>query len=92
MTDYVVTCHNTKRSDSNLAVFVGSNEYVGYVAAVTFNVDLSHRGDVALLSSTDVADSSAPWTINSVWAGGHTGVVRSVLWDENVSFPLCSDI
>ncbi|KAJ8585412.1 WD40 repeat-like protein [Rhizopogon salebrosus TDB-379] len=66
VTDYVVTCHNTKRSDSNLAVFVGSNE-----------------GDVALLSSSDVADSSAPWTINSVWAGGHTGVVRSVLWDEN---------
>jgi hypothetical protein len=23
--------------------------------------------------------------MNSVWAGGHTGVVRSVFWDENVS-------
>ncbi|KAG2755716.1 WD40 repeat-like protein [Suillus brevipes Sb2] len=66
VTDYMITCHNTKRSDSNLAVFVGSNE-----------------GDVALLSSSNVADSSAPWTINSVWANGHTGVVRSVFWDEN---------
>ncbi|KAG2127714.1 WD40-repeat-containing domain protein [Suillus bovinus] len=66
VTDYLITCHNTKRSDSNLAVFVGSNE-----------------GDVALLSSSDVTDSSAPWTINSVWAKGHTGVVRSVFWDEN---------
>ncbi|KAG2147991.1 WD40-repeat-containing domain protein [Suillus clintonianus] len=66
VTDYLITCHNTNRSDSNLAVFVGSNE-----------------GDVALLSSLDVADSSAPWTINSVWAKGHTGVVRSVLWDDN---------
>jgi WD40 repeat protein len=62
----MITCHNTKRSDSNLAVFVGSNE-----------------GDVALLSSSNVADPSAPWTINSVWANGHTGVVRSVFWDEN---------
>ncbi|KAG1780452.1 WD40-repeat-containing domain protein [Suillus placidus] len=66
VTDYMITCHNTKRSDSNLAVFVGSNE-----------------GDVALLSSSNVTDSSAPWTINSVWAKGHTGVVRSVFWDEN---------
>ncbi|KAG2151741.1 WD40-repeat-containing domain protein [Suillus cothurnatus] len=66
VTDYMITCHNTKRSDSNLAVFVGSNE-----------------GDVALLSSSNVADPSAPWTINSVWANGHTGVVRSVFWDEN---------
>ncbi|KAG1739877.1 WD40-repeat-containing domain protein [Suillus paluster] len=66
VTDYLITCQNTKRSDSNLAVFVGSNE-----------------GDVALLSSSDVTDSSAPWTINSVWASGHTGVVRSVFWDEN---------
>ncbi|KAG1811169.1 WD40 repeat-like protein [Suillus subaureus] len=65
VTDYLITCHNTKRSDSNLAVFVGSNE-----------------GDVALLSSSNVSDSSAPWTINSAWANGHTGVVRSVLWDE----------
>ncbi|KIK42840.1 hypothetical protein CY34DRAFT_12132 [Suillus luteus UH-Slu-Lm8-n1] len=66
VTDYMITCHNTKRSDSNLGVFVGSNE-----------------GDVALLSSSNVADSSAPWTINSVWAKGHAGVVRSVFWDEN---------
>ncbi|KAG1739879.1 uncharacterized protein EDB91DRAFT_1283578, partial [Suillus paluster] len=63
---YLITCQNTKRSDSNLAVFVGSNE-----------------GDVALLSSSNVTDSSALWTINSVWASGHTGVVRSVFWDEN---------
>ena len=42
------------------------------------------RGDVALLSNSNIADSSTPWAINSVWAGGHTGVVRSVLWDENV--------
>lgn len=28
VTDYMITCHNTKQSDSNLAVFVGSNEYV----------------------------------------------------------------
>jgi len=66
VTDYLITCQNTKRADSNLAVFVGSNE-----------------GDVALLSSSNIADSSTPWTINSVWAGGHAGVVRSVLWDEN---------
>ncbi|KAG0700050.1 WD40-repeat-containing domain protein [Suillus ampliporus] len=66
VTDYLITCHNTKRSDSNLAVFVGSNE-----------------GDVALLSSSNVTDSSTPWTINSTWARGHTGVVRSVFWDEN---------
>lgn len=66
VTDYMITCHNTKRSDSNLAVFVGSNE-----------------GDVAFLSSENVTDSSSPWTINSVWANGHTGVVRSVFWDEN---------
>lgn len=31
VTDYMITCHNTKRSDSNLAVFVGSNEYVTYL-------------------------------------------------------------
>lgn len=50
------------------------------------NLTPLHRGDVALLSSSDVTDSSVPWAINSVWAKGHTGVVRSVFWDENVRF------
>lgn len=51
---------------------------------VTYYLTFSRRGDVALLSSSNVTDSSTPWTINSVWAQGHTGVVRSVFWDENV--------
>jgi hypothetical protein len=53
---------------------------------VTYDLTFLRRGDVALLSSLNVADSSAPWSINSIWAKGHAGVVRSVFWDENVRF------
>lgn len=42
------------------------------------------RGDVALITSKDLSDAGAPWTLHSVWAGGHSGVVRSLYWDEEV--------
>ncbi|KAN0097827.1 WD40-repeat-containing domain protein [Tylopilus felleus] len=42
----------------------------------------SNEGDVALITSKDLSDAGAPWTLHSVWAGGHSGVVRSLYWDE----------
>jgi len=42
----------------------------------------SNEGDVALITSNDLSDAVAPWVIHSVWAGGHSGIVRSLHWDE----------
>ncbi|KAF9224375.1 WD40 repeat-like protein [Gyrodon lividus] len=42
----------------------------------------SNEGDLALMTGNDISNPAAPWTIHSVWAGGHTGVVRSLHWDE----------
>ncbi|KAG8218297.1 WD40-repeat-containing domain protein [Butyriboletus roseoflavus] len=42
----------------------------------------SNEGDLALITSNDLSDAMAPWTIHSVWAGGHSGIVRSLYWDE----------
>ncbi|KAI9575052.1 WD40-repeat-containing domain protein [Boletus coccyginus] len=42
----------------------------------------SNEGDVALITGNDLPDAMAPWTIHSVWAGGHSGIVRSLWWDE----------
>ncbi|KIK94418.1 hypothetical protein PAXRUDRAFT_828030 [Paxillus rubicundulus Ve08.2h10] len=42
----------------------------------------SNEGDVALVTGNDLSNPAAPWMIHSVWAGGHTGVVRSLHWDE----------
>lgn len=39
---------------------------------------------MGLITSNDVSDAMAPWTIHSVWAGGHSGIVRSLYWDEEV--------
>ncbi|VDC06271.1 unnamed protein product [Peniophora sp. CBMAI 1063] len=42
----------------------------------------SNEGDVALLKSSDWGNSSADWNLERLFIGAHTGVVRSMLWDE----------
>ncbi|KAF8121322.1 WD40-repeat-containing domain protein [Boletus edulis] len=42
----------------------------------------SNEGDVALTTSSNLADATAPWTVHTVWAGGHSGIIRSLYWDE----------
>lgn len=45
----------------------------------------SNEGDAALITNSDLSQPTAPWTIHSIWAGGHVGIVRSILWDEDHS-------
>jgi WD repeat-containing protein 89 len=49
------------------------------------------RGDIALITRPSFSDTFAPWNLERLWANAHVGVVRSVLWDEEVSlnFALC---
>ncbi|KAG9317109.1 WD40-repeat-containing domain protein [Chiua virens] len=42
----------------------------------------SNEGDVALITGNNLSDTMTPWTIHSVWASGHSGIVRSLYWDE----------
>ncbi|KZV71383.1 WD40 repeat-like protein [Peniophora sp. CONT] len=42
----------------------------------------SNEGDVALLKSSDWGNSTANWELERLFVGGHSGVVRSMLWDE----------
>jgi len=65
VTDYLIKGHATRKVNSGLGVFVGSNE-----------------GDVALITSNDLSSGMVPWTIHTVWTGGHSGIVRSLHWDE----------
>ncbi|KIO03111.1 hypothetical protein M404DRAFT_146633 [Pisolithus tinctorius Marx 270] len=43
----------------------------------------SNEGDAALITNSHLSQPAAPWTIHSVWTGGHVGIVRSILWDEH---------
>ncbi|KAK0467894.1 WD40-repeat-containing domain protein [Desarmillaria tabescens] len=43
----------------------------------------SNEGDLALLSNSDLSTQNSSWTLHKIWSNGHTGVVRSLLWDEN---------
>lgn len=43
----------------------------------------SNEGDAALITNSNLSSPAAPWTIHSVWTGGHVGIVRSILWDED---------
>ncbi|KIM67672.1 hypothetical protein SCLCIDRAFT_1209773 [Scleroderma citrinum Foug A] len=43
----------------------------------------SNEGDAALITNGDLTRPDAPWAIQSIWTGGHTGIVRSILWDED---------
>lgn len=43
----------------------------------------SNEGDLALLSNSDLSTQNSPWLLHKIWSNGHTGVVRSLLWDEN---------
>lgn len=45
------------------------------------------RGDIALIRNADYEDREASWTLERVWSTGHSGVVRSMLWDERVRCP-----
>ncbi|KAJ7283411.1 WD40-repeat-containing domain protein [Mycena rebaudengoi] len=68
VTDYLITCRApvSDAVSDALGVFVGSNE-----------------GDVALLTSPmDAGATAPPWTLRNVWATGHAGIVRALLWDE----------
>ncbi|KAF7331724.1 WD40 repeat-like protein [Mycena kentingensis (nom. inval.)] len=45
----------------------------------------SNQGDFSLLSNADLSTPAAPWTLCKTWANGHSGVVRSLLYDEQNS-------
>jgi len=53
-----------------------------------FRTEVISRGDVALLSNANLFVPDAPWYLHGIWANGHIGVVRSILYDEEVSLPL----
>ncbi|KAJ7781650.1 WD40-repeat-containing domain protein [Mycena metata] len=42
----------------------------------------SNQGDVALLTNPNLAVPASAWSLCSTWTNGHTGIVRSLLWDE----------
>ncbi|KAJ7179505.1 WD40-repeat-containing domain protein [Mycena filopes] len=42
----------------------------------------SNQGDIALLRNPNLAAPAAPWSLCSTWTNGHTGIVRSLLWDD----------
>ncbi|KAJ7122832.1 WD40-repeat-containing domain protein [Mycena epipterygia] len=42
----------------------------------------SNQGDFALLANPNLAVPAAPWSLCSTWTNGHTGIVRSLLWDD----------
>jgi len=43
-----------------------------------------------MISNTNLSLPGAPWCLHNLWTNGHVGVVRSLLWDEDVSHPLRS--
>ncbi|KAF5321773.1 hypothetical protein D9619_001185 [Psilocybe cf. subviscida] len=42
----------------------------------------SNEGDIALLSNMNPSVPDAPWCLRKLFTHGHTGVVRTALWDE----------
>jgi WD40 repeat protein len=68
VTDYLIGCHNSTQPGSS-----GLGVFVG-----------SNEGDVALITTSNLSSSTAPWSVNGLWTNGHIGVVRSLLWDEPV--------
>ncbi|KDR74407.1 hypothetical protein GALMADRAFT_141450 [Galerina marginata CBS 339.88] len=42
----------------------------------------TNEGDIALLSNMNIEVPDAPWCLHKLWTHGHSGVVRSLLWDE----------
>ncbi|KAJ6567269.1 WD40-repeat-containing domain protein [Mycena vulgaris] len=42
----------------------------------------SNQGDIALLTNPNLTVPAAPWSLCNTWTNGHTGIVRSLLWDE----------
>ena len=39
-----------------------------------------------MLTRATLSDPESPWVLRRSWTEGHAGVVRSVLWDEPVSY------
>lgn len=88
VTDYLITAKSTKTSKPNLVVFTGSNEWVfHYVVFFSAFWLGSVRGDIAMLSNMNTSVPDAPWCLHKLWTHGHKGVVRSLLWDEEVGSP-----
>lgn len=83
VSDYVIDAHNSP--SGAFSVFVGSNEYVvpfpSQRVVVTFK---PRRGDVLLLKPSASLTPGAQWSMERLFSSQHDGVVRSVLWDEQV--------
>jgi hypothetical protein len=84
VTDYLITCVSNRNVALSLGVFVGSNEYVCSDSCMV-QAEVHSRGDIALLSNANLSVPDAPWYLHNIWTNGHLGVVRSLLWDEEVS-------
>ncbi|TFY69458.1 hypothetical protein EVJ58_g390 [Rhodofomes roseus] len=72
VTDYYIGAHNYHTVPQGL-----DNDLSMFVG--------SNEGDVALLTRSTLKDPNAPWVLSHSWQKGHVGVVRSVLWDEEVT-------
>ncbi|GBE79373.1 WD40 repeat-like protein [Sparassis crispa] len=69
VTDYLIGCHNHHHIPAD-----EDNDLSIFVG--------SNEGDIASISRSSFSDPNAPWLLTNTWSTGHTGVVRSVLWDE----------
>ncbi|KAH8106301.1 WD40-repeat-containing domain protein [Cristinia sonorae] len=70
VTDYLIGCHNHR------GILPGHDNDLSVFVG-------SNEGDVALLTRPSLSNASSPWSLHRMWSTGHTGVVRSVLWDES---------
>ncbi|KAI0698608.1 WD40 repeat-like protein [Cytidiella melzeri] len=69
VTDYLVGCHNNSIIPSER-----DNDLSVFVG--------SNEGDIALITKPAIFDVDVPWAMERLWKLGHTGIVRSMLWDE----------
>lgn len=44
------------------------------------------RGDAAVLTHPDLRHAHSSWAIHKQWSNGHVGIVRALLWDDEVPF------
>ena len=68
----------------NPSIFTGSNESGILNLRNQHFLMVSYRGDIALLSNMNISVPDAPWCLHKLWTHGHVGIVRSLLWDEDV--------
>ena len=85
VTHYLIACLPLQEG---LRLYVGSNEYALLPIHQHFSGEMQHSSPHLASSSKSPTKSIGNWVLHSLWKNCHTGIIRSILPEDEVSLSI----